>query len=143
MPERKPVTAIVEKQIQRTAAAIDDFVAGVDRVSEAPTAKAAKMGEKAIARFTEAWRSGKTAKRLQAVSLEDWQAKTRSKSDRFASGITQAADKLTKFHTQRAAKQISIDRELASIPSNTLADSIRRATIQIQKMAEFTFDPTV
>ena len=65
-----------EKHARRLKAAVEDIRAGVERVTESPTAKAAAKQDKMIARLQEAVSSGKWAARLKAVPLEDWKSKT-------------------------------------------------------------------
>lgn len=136
----KDPSAIAAKQIRNLTAAIPEVEAGVLRVTESPMAKAAERLDVAGTNYMKAIASGKMARNLRAVTTEEWQRKTVAKVGHIAEGIAAAEDRLVQFHTQRNAAQVGIDRELAGIPRRTLADSIRRMTVQVTSMSKFSFD---
>ncbi len=140
MPIMKDPAKIADKQIRRLTDSVPDIEAGVALVTESPTAKAAARLDIAKANFARAVDSGKMARNLKAVSLEEWKAKTLAKVGRIPEGISESRDTLIQFHEQRNAHQAVIDRELAGIEKRTLADGIRRMTVQVQQMAKFSFD---
>jgi len=80
------------------------------------------------------------ARGLRSVSLDKWKSVTLEKVDRIPTGIAAAKDKLTAFHTQRAAHQDKIDSALANMPKRTLADSQARMIKQMTEMTKFSFD---
>ena len=139
---RKDPSKIADKQISRLSSAVPEIEDGIQAVTESPTAKAADNLDKAKARYVAAIDSGKTAKRLRAVSLQDWQEKTLAKVTRVAEGVEASRGKIERFHAQRNAAQDRIDATLKTMPTRTLDDSIRRMTTQVREMANFEFDPT-
>lgn len=140
MARAKDPSAIAGKQIRRLTDAVPEIESGVKTVETSPTAQAAERLDVAKTNYVKAIDSGKMARNLRAVSLEEWREKTLAKVGRIGEGIAAAEAKLVQFHTQRNAAQVGIDRKLADIPQRTLADSIRRMTTQVTEMSKFSFD---
>ena len=127
-----------EKHARRLKASLQDIKAGVERVTENPMEKAAAREEKMKERLIAAVDSGKWARGLRAVSLEDWKKQLINKGiPRISAGIDAAAPKVTAF----AEKLLPyIDEGVAQIknmPDITLEDSIARMTTFIRHMANF------
>jgi len=140
MSRVKDPALIAEKQVRRTSEAIPDMEEGIKAVTTSPTELAAQNLDVAKANYSRAIESGKMARNLRAVTLADWQSKTLAKVGRVAEGVREAQPTIQAFHTQRNAAQVNIDRDLAKVQKRTLADSIRRVTIQIEGMSKFSFD---
>jgi len=132
---------IADKQVERTRTAVPFFEQGVMAVTSSPMAKAADNLDKAADHYAAKVRDGSMAKRLRAVSLTDWQARTVAKSSRIAEGVEQAKPRIAEFHEQRAAFQSSIDAELANMPTRTASEMDARMMKQVQKMRGFQFIP--
>lgn len=127
-----------EKQARRLKAAIEDMRSGVEKVTEAPTVKAAAKQEKMLNNLTEAIRSGKWGNRLKKVTLEEWKGAFVNKGlTRVASGIDGAASKVEDFAAQLLPYQDALQAKLKSMPDMTLEDSIARATTWIREMSKF------
>jgi len=127
-----------DKHARRLKAAVEDIRSGVDKVTEAPTAKAAAKQDKMISRLQAAVTSGKWAARLKSVTLEDWKAKTITKGlARIATGIDEARDKQVKFASQLLPFEADLQTKIAKLPDLTLEDSIGRSTAWIRGMAKF------
>jgi len=127
-----------EKHARRLKASIPDIEAGVDRVTEAPGKKAAAKADKMLAGITEAVRDGTWARRVGAVSLEEWKAKMKAKGvGRIAAGIDAAAAKTEDFFAQLFSYQDSIKSKVDGMPDLTLEDSINRMTTWVRDMAKF------
>jgi len=131
---------IASKQIRNLSNAVPEIELGVKAVTESPTAAAAERLDVAKMNYEKAIASGKMARNLKAVSLEEWRGKTIAKAGRIPEGIEQAKGLLVQFHTQRNGAQAVINSALAAIPQRTLADSIRRMTEQVTRMSAFSFD---
>jgi hypothetical protein len=134
---------IADKQVERTRTAVPYFEAGVNAVTISPTAQAAEQLDKAAENYRAAVTSGRMAKRLKAVTLEGWRAKTLAKSGRIAEGVEAARNRIQDFHEQRSANQVGITSKIKSMPDKTPSDMEQRMLTQIREMRKFQFVPKV
>jgi hypothetical protein len=129
---------VAEKHARRLKAATEDIRIGVERVTEAPGAKAAAKAEKMKQNLVAAIDSGKWQKRVSSVTLDEWKSKMIGKGlGRIASGVDAALGKTTEFHSQLQNHQSGIDAQLAKMPDLTLEDNIQRMTHQVRSMTKF------
>ena len=127
-----------EKHARRLKGSIEDIRAGVARVTEAPTAKAAAKQDKMLANLTKSVQSGKWASRLKAVTLEDWKGKMTEKGlNRIAGGIDEAKPKVIDFAAQLLPFEDNLKAQIDKMPDLTLEDSVSRATAWIRGMSKF------
>jgi hypothetical protein len=127
-----------EKQARRLKGSIEDIRSGIQRVTESPTAKAAKKADKMVANLTAAVNSGKWASRLNSVTLEDWKQKAIDKGlSRIASGIDGAKAKVEAFAAQLLPFEANLQESINKLPDLTLEDSVNRATSWIRGMSKF------
>jgi ElaB/YqjD/DUF883 family membrane-anchored ribosome-binding protein len=129
-----------EKHARRTKAALEDMRAGIEGVTEAPGAKAAQKADKMRQKLLEALDSGKWARRVGSVSLEDWKKQMLEKGvARVPAGIDGAADKVTAFAGQLLTHEEKLMAEVDKMPDLTLEDSVARATAWIRGMSKFEY----
>jgi len=127
-----------EKHARRLKGAITDIQRGVDRVTVNPCELAAAKADKMLARLSESVQSGKWARNLKKVTLDDWKTKMKDKGvPRISGGIDGAKEKVIAF-----AKDLlpHVDTGVAAIkklPDLTIDDSINRAATFIRHMADF------
>jgi len=127
-----------EKHARRLKGAVEDMRRGVERVTEAPTLKAAAKKEKMQTKLNEALNSGKWERGLKRVSLEDWKGQMINKGiGRIASGIDGAAPKVIKFAGELLPFIDSGVSVVKKLPDTTLEDSITRMTSFTRHMAKF------
>jgi len=127
-----------EKHARNLKASTPDIRRGVERVTEAPTVKAAAAQAKMLARLTEAVQSGKWASGLRRVTLEDWKAKMLEKGvPRIAAGIDAAYDKVVSFASELLPFQATLQGRIDGMPDLTLEDNIARASDWMRGMAKF------
>ena len=127
-----------EKHARRLKAAIEDMRKGVDRVSEAPGKAAAAKQSKMRERIVAAIDSGKWAKRVASVSLDEWKSAMKEKGlNRVAGGIDRAAPKVKAFAAELIAYENEGLKKLDTMPDVTLEDSINRATFWIRHMSKW------
>lgn len=127
-----------EKHARRLKGAVDDMRKGVERVTDAPTAKAAAKQEKMRANILESIDNGKWAAGLNRVSLEEWKGKMLNKGvNRVASGIDEAAPKVEAFAAELLPHIDSVKSKIEKMPDVTLEDNIGRMTEFIRGMAKF------
>lgn len=137
MPRLTPEEA-QEKHSRRLKGAIDDMRSGIEKVTEAPTLKAAAKKDKMKQRLNEALDNGKWEAGLKRVSLEDWKTKMIDKGlNRVSAGIDGAKDKVIGFYSELFPFQDKIQDELKKMPDLTLEDSISRMTHQVRRMHGF------
>lgn len=127
-----------EKWGRRLKAAQPDIQRGVEAVTVAPTEQAANAQDKMLAKLTEAVTSGKWAKGLRRVTLQDWRDATIKKGiPRLAAGVDAGAPKMEAFMTEFLPHAERVSAEVAAMPDLTLEDSIARSNHAIRRLAEF------
>ena len=127
-----------EKHARRLKAATEDMRKGIEAVTESPTAKAASKMNKLRTNLLKAIDSGKMAKRLKAVSLEEWKRKTVDVGiGRVAAGIDASAAKVEDFASQLLPHLDKLKTEIDHMPDVTLDDSINRMVAHTRGMAKF------
>lgn len=120
------------------SSATDKIKAGINAVTEAPTARAARRVDAQVAGVQRAAASGKTAAALNAVSLDDWKQAFLNKGvSRIASGATTAQNKMADFYTQFLP---AVDAAKASLqPRGDLEQNLQRANDMARKLAQFKY----
>ena len=127
-----------EKHNRRLKAATEDMRMGVERVTEAPTAKAAKKVDKMRANMLKAIDDGKWAAGLNRVTLEDWKSKMINKGiGRVAAGIDEAEGKVVQFAEKLLPHIDSGKAQVDKMPDVTLEDSIQRMVTFTRHMSKF------
>jgi len=138
MAVRVTPAEFADKHARRLKASTEDIRLGVERVTDSPTAKAAAKADKMINNLSEAVRTGKWARGLNRVSLEEWKTKTLEKGlGRIAAGVDAARGKQIDFATQLFAHENALLGTISNMPDLTLEDSVSRATAWIRGMAKF------
>lgn len=128
----------VEKYTRRMKGALEDIRRGVDRVTEAPTKKAAEKVDKMRERWLRALEEGKIQRGLERVSLDEWKAKMKDKGiSRIPAGVDGAKDKMRDF-ADKLLKHIDAGlQEIKNMPDVTIEDSIARVEKWIRHMSKF------
>ena len=131
------VVEFQEKHARRTKAATEDVRKGIDRVTENPCEKAAAKQDKMLTNLTAAVSSGKWARGLKRVSLEDWKKKARDIGvNRIAAGIDGAKTKTIAFAEELLPHIDRGQAKIAAMPDVTLDDNINRMTTFVRHMSE-------
>ena len=127
-----------EKHARRLKGATEDIRRGVQRVNEAPGAKAAQKVEKMRANLLAALYSGKWEERVAAVPLNEWKEKMLNKGvGRIAQGVDDSSAKIEEFFGELFEHQDQGQSQLDNMPDLTLEDNINRMTQWVRHMAEF------
>ncbi|MDD5360454.1 MAG: hypothetical protein PHI02_09335 [Sulfurovaceae bacterium] len=127
---------ISDKWNRRMKGAVSDIQAGIDSVTESPTAKAAQKADKMLQNMTKAVQSGKWANSLNAVTLQDWKQKTKDKvAQRLASGVDGSMAKRQKFDAYLVNTVNSALQTIKGMPDMTLEDSVNRVRAMMTHMA--------
>ena len=127
-----------EKHNRRTKGASADMRLGVEKVTEAPGAKAAAKENKMKQNLLAAIDSGKWKKRTAAVTLEEWKKDMLEKGvGRVSEGLDRAAEKVEAFADELIKHENALLAKVGEMPDLTLQDSIERARFWIENMAKF------
>ena len=127
-----------EKHARNLKASLTDMRSGVEKVTDAPGAKAAAKQDKMLANLTAKISDGTWARRLKGVTLEEWREKMISKGlPRVSGGIDAAAAKVTDFASQLLPAVDAASRKTQAMPDLTLEDSIARMTSFVRDMSKF------
>lgn len=135
--------AVAQRWSNNLASATDKIKAGVQAVTQSPTAKAAANANNYLQGVQRAVSSGKYASALQAVSLQDWQNAMINKGiSRVASGATAAMPKMQQFMSQWLPYEAAGVAALASTPRGTIDQNIARAVSMIRYNSQFKYQRT-
>jgi hypothetical protein len=126
----------LDKWSRRLTAAGPDITAGVNRVTQAPGAKAAAAAPLMLANLTESVTSGAWAARVGSVSLPTWQSSMINKGvPRLATGVTQAvANKQTQVQAFLSAVDAAV-ADTNTLPRGGLEQNIARSAAFQRSMA--------
>lgn len=137
MPKMTPQEA-AQKWASRAQAAVGDYTKGVQRVTVAPTQKAAQAEAKMLQNVMEAIQSGRWKAALEAVSLESWKEAAMQKgAQRIAAGVQGAVGKQEAYYREVFPYLENLQAEIAAMPNLTIEDSIARAALFMRRMNEF------
>ncbi len=137
MPKLTPDEA-VEKHAANLKASIPYMEAGIKRVTESPTKKAAAAQTKMLQNLTKAVNNGKWAAGLNRVTLGEWQDKMINKGlQRISIGIDEAKPKTLEFYTKFFPFLDQVKSKVDKMPSVTLQDNIQRMITQITEASKF------
>lgn len=129
---------ITAKWQQRTSAATEEYKKGVQAVQTAPGEQAAAASQKALQNYSEAITSGRFARRVRSVTLEQWKAAASEKgAARIASGVNAAGVKTSGFWQEFLPHLQSVQSQVSSMPNVTLEDGIQRAVANMRGLAKF------
>lgn len=126
-----------EKHARRLKASMEDVRKGISRVTEAPGIAAAAQQEKMLLNVTAAVTSGKWARNVAGVTLEEWKRKATDKGiARIPAGIDAVQAKQVQMATRLLAAVDNAVVEVKAMPSTTLEDRIARATAYMRRMSQ-------
>lgn len=135
MAIRGNAASITEKWKTRTAGATQQVVEGVNRVTEAPTAKAARQKQ--------AWINNTIAKQdkwernTAAVTLEEWRAATTAGAQRIAAGVQAKAPKMEKFLQEFLPYVENVQRQVNQTPRGDMETNLARMVQNARLLSQF------
>ncbi len=140
MPVRVNADQFYQVWRDRLNNSVDRIRQGVQRLTENPLQKAAARADAWIAGLQEAYQTGRWAKNVASVSLDQWKNAMLNKGvPRIQQGTAAAEDIMKDFAAQLINHLNTILPEIERMPKVTLEDSINRVTTFIRRMAEFTY----
>jgi len=136
----KTVKVNAEEFAQRWGAGlkanVEKIRTGVNRVEQSPGVAAAAAADKWYAAISDTSTRDKWARRLRAMTLEDWKTAMLQKGvNRIAAGADAAQGKVAAYGEKLIAHQNRLLSELDGMPDVTLEDSISRMTAWVRGMA--------
>jgi len=127
-----------EKHARRLKASVEDIRKGVEKITRNPCELAAAKQEKMISKLTESINSGKWAKNLKKVTLDEWKTKMTEKGiPRISGGIDGAKAKVIDFAKDLLPHVDAGVEKVKRLPDLTIEDSVNRASAFIRHMADF------
>jgi hypothetical protein len=127
-----------EKWQRRTKNAAPDWQKGIERVTEAPGAKAAQKVDKMRQRLMDSIDDGTWARNVGAVSLDEWKSKAISKgSRRLADGIDASVNKMQAFLGDLFEHQARGQEKIRNMPDITDSDNEQRMLEWMRHMRTF------
>jgi hypothetical protein len=128
----------VDKLVTRTKNATGDYSRGIDRVTEAPGAKAAAKKEKMRQGINAAIDSGRWERNVASVSLGDWKNAAKNKgAQRISAGLDEAKSKMVSTFQAILDHQDAILAKLENMPDLTPEQREERALFVMREMRKF------
>lgn len=129
---------IAAKQVQRSTAASQDYVKGIQSVTSSPMEAAAAQQDKMRQNVLASIDDGSWAAGLRAVSLQQWQAAATSKGQRnYAQGVKDAQSDILAFHQEFQPHVQQVQAQVKAMPSMSLEDNLARMVANARGMAQF------
>lgn len=122
---------------QAASTAQTRYTEGVQNTQKDPTALAAAQASKMLAGVQQSITSGRWQRRLAEVGRAGWQSATLAKANNYSTGIAASGTKYQQGYGAFAAYMQPYQNQIQSMPKNSLADSIARATAWIQNAANY------
>lgn len=139
MPVKVTAEELAAKWGTRLKGSIEDMRRGIESVQDAPGAKAAAKADKWQAAISSAETKAKWARRVGAVTVDEWKRSMTEKGlPRVAAGVDNAQPKMQRFAGQLIDHQNRGLTQIERMPDLTLEDSINRMAAWTRHMAKFT-----
>lgn len=128
---------VTAKWKNRLKMSTPEIQAGIDKVTIAPGVKAARQADVMVRKVQEAVTSGRWARKVAAVSVDDWKKAAKEKGlNRISAGVDAASDKHEKMAEQLLK---NVDEALAEVnktPRGDLEANIQRSVTMQREMAK-------
>lgn len=129
----KTAQQVAKKWVDNTSNATQAMIDGVNGVTESPTAKAAAAVDRQVQGVIAAAQSGRTAAKLNAVSLDSWKNSFKTKGvPRISQGVQAAQPKMQAFLNDWMPLMNSVSAEVKNMPKG----SIQAGLARVQKVME-------
>lgn len=135
MPVRGTPAENAQKWKTRITAATPEIRAGIQRVSSAPGAAAAR--QKTAWQTNVVAAADKWERNVGAVSLQSWQADALAGVDRIASGAAAKQGKMESFLNEFQPHLERVQQRLASMPRGSLEQNLTRMMENARLNAQF------
>jgi hypothetical protein len=130
--------SVAQRWASGMGSAGEKMKAGVQAVTEAPTARAARRQDAYLQGVQRAVSSGKYADALNRVTLQDWQQSMLNKGiNRVAAGATEGKPKFQAFMTEFLPYIAQGLSQLEAMPRGDLETNINRMVTMVRHNAQF------
>lgn len=134
----KSAAKIAAKQVRRAQESVNEYIEGVQSVTEAPGAKAVRKKDKLKNNFNAAVDSGKWAEATGAVTREEWVDTTVKKGgSRYASGVADSEQKIVAFQEELQQFLTSTKGEIDNMPDATPEQRDQKMLANVRRMRKF------
>jgi len=134
----KNPSEVARKWSRNLAGSGESVKAGVNAVTSNPAEAAIRQQDVMVQNFTQAVTSGKWARNLGRVTLQDWQkAMIDTGIPRITSGAAKGLPKMESFLNQFLPYLEQGQNALKTMPRGNLQQNIQRAVMMIQHNANF------
>lgn len=124
-----------DKWKRRLSGATEDIKRGIDKVTIAPGQQAAAAQDRMLANTTAAISSGRWARKVGAVPLNDWKTAAKDKgAARVATGAAAAEAKMARVAQELLPAIDAAAAEANAMPKGTIEDSVNRAGAYMRRM---------
>ena len=135
---RKNVAASIEKWKKNMAASGEAMKAGILATTESPTQKAAAAQDKYAAGVNEAVSSGRYARNLQAVTLQDWQSAASTKGvTNMTNGVRSLTPRAQRGMQDQMAYAQTVSDQVQGMPNTTESDADQRMLAAVNAMRAY------
>jgi hypothetical protein len=124
-----------EKWAARLSGATNDIAQGIDRVTEAPGAKAARQKSAYLANIQA--KADKWERNVGRVTLNDWQTAAKNGVQRVAQGAQAKKGKMQDFLREFQPFQDRVTEKVRAMPRGTLEQNLARMVMQARETATF------
>lgn len=122
------------KWASKLGAATQDYIDGINGVTESPAQAAIAQQAAMLTRFRQAVERGDWAAALNAVGLNDWKQAAVKGAPNLANGATKGEAKMVKYLQKAAPEYDRIRAEIRSMPNGTDAERKARMDRNLELM---------
>lgn len=126
-----------QRWVQAAGSAQQRYVDGVQSTQKDPTQLAIQAQPKLIQNFNAAVNAGRYQRGLAAVGKAGWQSATVAKANNYSTGINASEQKFLAAIGPVLQYEAQLQAQIASMPNNTLQDSIARMSAWATGMYNF------
>lgn len=138
MASVRNASSVASKWRDRLQASTDQMTQGVNSVTTAPGVQAAAQANLMKTRILEALNSGKWAKNVSKVTLQQWQqAMIQTGIPRVSQGASDKAHKVEAFMTKFLPFAANVAQQIAAMPNSTDQDRKNRMLKNFDLMKAF------
>lgn len=127
-----------EKWARRTGGAVQDYTAGVQRVTTSPMETAAEHPERYQDGVNRAVAEGRYQSGLRRVSLQGWKdAAVNKGAQRIPGGVQAAQGKMQSFMAEFLPYEDAVAAQVRAMPKGGIENGIARAVAQMRGNSQF------